>query len=513
MLFYLFATFGLISTAFALWMAFVFYNFHYSAHKRGIRSAAAKLPGLDTKPLIGNLTQVPRDQKYLVNFFTRLAVDFQGLCYLFLGPEPFLFLGKANHAGVVFKGSKHSEKATTYYMFHPWLGTGLLTSDGEKWRTRRKMLTPAFHFDILDRSLATMMKHCSVAIGVLNEKADEGGFVDVWDTMSLLALDIVSDAAMGVDLGSLKRNPASLEYVDNRATVTEMMMDRFKNPLLWNDVIYNYLTPVGRKFNRTVAALHTFTTNVITTRWAEIKDQLDEVKEKRRSFLDLLLIAKQEHGLSFVDIREEVDTFMFEGHDTTAAAMSFVLQMLCNYPEVMQKLQEEVDEAFATVALEEENVQEVKKVLQSMPYLDAVLKEGLRMFPSVPSIGRTLTDDIEIEGYKLLQGTQVILHIYAIHHDPELYSEPYTFNPDRWINKEVPIDEHPYCYVPFSAGPRNCIGQKFALLEDKLIISSIARHFDLKSDTEHKDMEVFGQVIMRPVKYFNIKFTRRSEQK
>ncbi|XP_075250518.1 cytochrome P450 4V2-like [Convolutriloba macropyga] len=511
MLYYVLWAFGLVSASLFLWLAAAFYSFNFTKQHRRIREAVGKLPGLKRSPIVGNLPQMPRDQQNLVNFFTRIAEEFQGLCYLFVGFQPFLFLGKATHATIVFKGSKHSEKATTYYLFHRWLGTGLLTSGGEKWKTRRKMLTPAFHFDILDRSLVTMMKHTSVAMDIFKQHADQSKWVDVWDLMSLLALDIVADAAMGVDLKSQQRNPESVDYVDNRATVTEIMMDRFRNPLMWNDFIYFNFTSMGRKNADTVKKLHNFTTNVITTRWTEIKDQLDQIKEKRRSFLDLLLVAKEDHGLTFTDIREEVDTFMFEGHDTTAAAMSFVLQMLSNYPETLKKLQEEVDESFSGVRLEEDNVKEVKKVLQSMPYLDAVLKEGLRMFPSVPSIGRTLTEDIDIEGYKQLEGTQVILHIYAIHHDPDFYKDPYIFNPDRWINREVPIEEHPYCYVPFSAGPRNCIGQKFAQLEEKLIIASIVKKFNLESDTEHKDLHVYGQVIMRPVKDFFIKFTNRED--
>merc|ERR1712004_716443 len=85
-----------------------------------------------------------------------------------------------------------------------------------------------------------------------------------------------------------------------------------------------------------------------------------------------------------------------------------------------------------------------------MPYLDAVLKEGLRMFPSVPSIGRTLTEDTEINGHKLYKGTDITIHIYSIHHDPEFYQEPLKFNPDRWINNEVPVHDNPYIYIPFS---------------------------------------------------------------
>ncbi len=85
-----------------------------------------------------------------------------------------------------------------------------------------------------------------------------------------------------------------------------------------------------------------------------------------------------------------------------------------------------------------------------MTYLDAVLKESLRMFPPVASLGRELTEDAEIDGHRLLKGTQVLVQIYATHHDPDIYREPFKFDPDRWVNKEVPVDEEPYCFIPFS---------------------------------------------------------------
>merc|ERR1711894_182975 len=154
---------------------------------------------------------------------------------------------------------------------------------------------------------------------------------------------------------------------------------------------------------------------------------------------------------------------MFEGHDTTSASMSCVLQSLCNWPEVLKKLQDEVDGAFDRgLSFEEGNANQVKMTLMSLPYLEAVIKESLRMYPSVPMFGRSLSEDVEINGHLISEGTLTTVMPYAIHHDPEVYKDPLTFNPDRWINNEVPIEENPYCYIPFSAGPRNCIGQKFA---------------------------------------------------
>ncbi len=121
---------------------------------------------------------------------------------------------------------------------------------------------------------------------------------------------------MGVKLEAQQKCPDSLDYVQNREKVTEMITDRFKSPWLWHDFTYFNILPVGRHFVKLVNSLHKFTSNVIERRWEEIRDDVDGmILQKKQSFLDLLLLAKEANNLSFEDVREEVDTFMFEGEN------------------------------------------------------------------------------------------------------------------------------------------------------------------------------------------------------
>ncbi|XP_075264637.1 cytochrome P450 4C1-like, partial [Convolutriloba macropyga] len=185
-LLYIFSACGLLLSSFVSWLLFRFLVVHYSQKPRAIRKAASKLPGLEWRPVIGNITQIPRVKKDVIHFLTRLGVQFNGMFYLMFGPQPIVVITKGSIAAQILKSSKHSEKSFLYGLLHPWLGTGLLTSNGEKWRHRRKLITPAFHFDILDRSFVSMMKHTKVALDIIESKADREEFVDIWETMSML---------------------------------------------------------------------------------------------------------------------------------------------------------------------------------------------------------------------------------------------------------------------------------------------------------------------------------------
>ena len=130
----------------------------------------------------------------------------------------------------------------------------------------------------------------------------------------LSALDIISDSAMGVELEAQLRNPDSLHYVQSRDRVSLLVIERFRTIWLFGNSFYYSITRKGREERRLVKNMHKFTENVILQRWKELQENIEEFRNrKKNSFLDLLLLTKQDSNLSFRDIREEVDTFMFEG--------------------------------------------------------------------------------------------------------------------------------------------------------------------------------------------------------
>jgi cytochrome P450 family 4 len=191
------------------------------------------------------------------------------------------------------------------------------------------------------------------------------------------------------------------------------------------------------------------------------------------------------------DIRQEVDTFMFGGHDTTTSGISFCLHNIAKHPEVQRKIFEELEEQIGDAgSLTITN-------LSKLHYLELVIKESLRLFAPVPSIARKLSEETTICGYTLPEGCNISLSPFSMGRDPEIFPDPLAFKPERFDVETTTDKVNPYAYIPFSAGPRNCIGQKFAVNEMKSCICHIIRSFELTVSKEHEELDIYGDLILK----------------
>ncbi|XP_061440380.1 cytochrome P450 4V2 [Rhineura floridana] len=434
------------------------------------------------------------------------------LVQLWLGPQPNLILIHPDTVEVVLSSSKHITKSSSYKFLQPWLGTGLLTSTGGKWRSRRKMLTPTFHFAILADFLEVMNEQASILVQKLEKHVDKETF-DCFSYITLCALDIICETAMGKNIGAQDHKDS--EYVRAVYRMSDLVHHRQKSPWLWPDLLY-LMFQEGREHYRSLKILHSFTDSVIAEKARELKSREqhksdvasngEQSKGKiRRAFLDMLLNAIDDDGnkLSYLDIREEVDTFMFEGHDTTAAAMNWAIYLLASHPEAQRKVHSELDEVFG-----DSDRHITMDDLKELRYLDCVIKEALRLFPSVPLLARTLSEECYIRGFKIPKGINAIIVPYAVHREPDVFPEPEEFRPERFFPENA-AGRHPYAYVPFSAGPRNCIGQRFAQMEEKTVLATILRHFRVESVQKRDQLGPVGELILRPSQGIWIQLKRR----
>jgi len=172
--------------------------------------------------------------------------------------------------------------------------------------------------------------------------------------------------------------------------------------------------------------------------------------------------------------------------------MNFTCFLIASNPDVQAKVHAELDRVFGNDSARPCSKQD----LDELEYLECVIKESLRLLPSVPFIAREVQQDFTYRNYQLLKGTTAVIFIYFIHRDPEQFPNPDQFDPDRFL-PENSQNRLPYAYVPFSAGSRNCIGQRFALLEEKIVLSSILRRFRLKTRQTIDDLHLSFEVILR----------------
>lgn len=320
---------------------------------------------------------------------------------------------------------------------------------------------------------------------------------------------------MGVSINALD-NPDN-EYVHAIKDFGSIVIQRTFSALRSFPLLY-FLHPFYWRQRKLIKIMHHFTNSVIKAKRAALKEKLangnskGESKpseddgaygtKKRMTFLDLLM---NESSLSDTDIREEVDTFMFEGHDTTTSGIFFSLMALALHQDVQNRLYEEIrgvlgDDAKSTTL--------TNGVLQEMKYLDIVIKEVLRIYSSVPIIGRELLENVEINGCKVPRGTAVVVILYNVHRNPEVYPDPERFDPERFSENHA-HKRGPYDYVPFSAGARNCIGQKYALLEMKVMLVKLLAAYRFLPGKSTDSIRVQGDFVLRPSGYMALRIEKR----
>nr|KAG5710947.1 hypothetical protein BaRGS_013681 [Batillaria attramentaria] len=349
------------------------------------------------------------------------------------------------------------------------VGDGLLVADGAKWARSRRLLTPAFHFDILKPYVAVSNAACDVMLRKLKRHADEKKSIEMFGMISLCTLDIIMQCAMSYK-DDIQEKGDSHPYVQAVTDLTNLNVERNRNPLVHWDFVF-YMTPNGRRWKTLCDTAHAVSERVINAR----KDKLEKEgppQKRYLDFLDILLTAKDDsgQGMTSLEIRNEVDTFMFEGHDTTASAISWTLYSLCKNPEYQQRVQTEVDHILQGRQSDDIRWEDLSK----FELLTMVLKEVMRMHPPVPVISRRLVEPLQLGDTTIAPGNDVSVHIYNLHHNPAVWSDPWSFRPERFHPDNMQGMDH-YAFLPFSAGPRNCIGQHFAMNEEKVVVARLLR--------------------------------------
>lgn len=408
----------------------------------------------------------------------------------------------------LYSSTTHIDKSDQYNLFYGWLGDGLLTSTGTKWKKHRKAITPSFHFSILQQFIEIFE---NVGNNLITKLESEEGkdSVEISKIISLYALDVICEAAMGVKVNALEGKES--DYIKHIKQMCSVFVTRAFSPL--GEQFYPF-TSTCYKEKESLKVIHRYIENVISQRKEERqKGSLSDKKKnsesdgikKRLAFLDLLLDLKIDgQPLSMRDLRDEVNTFMFEGHDTTASAIMFCLFMLANNPEVQKKAVAEQHDIFGEDC---SNATATFSNFNEMKYLDLVIKETLRLYPSVPFYARKLAEDVELKGTIYPKGMRIVLIPFLMHRNPKYFKDPEQFIPERFEDKSKRLPS--YAYTPFSAGARNCIGQKFAVLEMLSVVSKVLRKYELLPAKPKHELQLASETILISKNGVRISFRKR----
>lgn len=401
---------------------------------------------------------------------------------------------------LILTNPKHLEKSQTYNLLHDWLGMGLLTSKGQQWHSRRKILTPAFHFTILQEFVDIFNKETNRLVTGIKKICDQP-YIDVVKPITQFTLYSIGETSLGKDF---REDPKSKQYLQAVHDYGDNFVYRMVRPWLYHPFLYK-LSSAGRRNVETIEILHDFSSNIIKERYKLFEEnKIIYTDKKRLALLDLMIKARN-NGAAMDDVamREEIDTFILGGYDTTAVSLSHTLMLLANEEEIQEELYQEI------IAVVENPNSPTFAELQDLKYAERCIKESLRIYPSAHIISRIAGEDVTTkDGYIIPKGCDICIHIIDMHRSPHLYENPEKFDPDRFLPENI-AERHPYSYIPFSAGSRNCIGQKYAMLEMKAALCGILGSFKLEAVTKPKELRHKADIIIRPIGEIKVKFVLR----
>nr|CAH0113244.1 unnamed protein product [Daphnia galeata] len=475
---------GWMPSTFTVWLA-TFFTFVaicvFSKKRLAFIEHCNSIPGPPAPiPLLGNALELMRDPdelfQFLIDYLHEWRQHFPVLRF-WLGPFPIFLLYTPEGTEALLGSNKLIDKSREYQYLHPWLSTGLLTSTGTKWHGRRKMLTPTFHFKILEDFIDIFNKQSVVLVDKLREAhqdmvANNRDRINLFPYVARCTLDIICETAMGRHVDAQLNNDS--EYVKAVCTLGRIVQTRQAQPWLQPEVLFQ-CHPMAKTQQKCLNILHGFTDKVLQERKAEHRiRKAEELAQKENKKLP-----------TSADVDDN-------GQDTTAAAVSWCLYLIGSHPEVQESLSEELNRVFGT----SDRAMTMTDILQ-LKYLECCIKEALRLYPSVAMYGRTLSEDATIHGYVIPAGSTVAVIPYSLHRDPVQFPDPERFDPERFMGDKK-RNRHPYAYVPFSAGPRNCIGQKYAVMEEKVVLATVLRNFHLESLEKREDLVLIGELVLRP---------------
>lgn len=413
-----------------------------------VRRTIPRMPG---RPFIGPLREMQADRgRFLIESHARYGDTFSVSIFgreIVFTRDPALI----NAINVTHAQSFH-KPAHIKMMWEPFLGQGLVPNDGPSWKRQHKLIMPGFHKRRVDAYASTMVDFTErlLAHWVPGEQRD------VRADLLELALEIVTKTLFDIDIAAGDASAIHRAMVDVSERLvgdSDLLIPR---PRWWP-------TESNRRKYKAIRALEDIIARVLEDRRSHGEDRGD-------LFSHMVFARDEAGGMSDKQLRDESMTLIFAGHETTAHALTWTWYLLAKHPEVAQRVQEELARVLAGGRVTIEHLPE-------LTYLECVIKESLRVLPSVWAYAREAQEDLTLAGFTLKKGTTVTVSHLAMGHNETYYPEATRFRPERWtreFEKNLPKGT----YTPFAAGPRVCLGKQFAMMEMLMVLATMLSAFE-----------------------------------
>ncbi|NP_001164739.1 cytochrome P450 3A6 [Oryctolagus cuniculus] len=459
------------------------------------------IPGPTPLPFIGTILEY---RKGIWDFDIECRKKYGKMWGLFDGRQPLMVITDPDMIKTVLVKECYSV-FTNRRSFGPvgFMKKAVSISEDEDWKRVRTLLSPTFTSGKLKEMLPIIAQYGDVLVKNLRQEAEKGKPVDLKEIFGAYSMDVITGTSFGVNIDSL-RNPQD-PFVKN---VRRLLKFSFFDPLLLSITLFPFLTPIFEALH--ISMFPKDVMDFLKTSVEKIKDDRLKDKQKRRvDFLQLMINSQNSKeidshkALDDIEVVAQSIIILFAGYETTSSTLSFIMHLLATHPDVQQKLQEEIDTLLPNKELA------TYDTLVKMEYLDMVVNETLRLYPIAGRLERVCKKDVDINGTFIPKGTIVMMPTYALHRDPQHWTEPDEFRPERFSKKNKD-NINPYIYHPFGAGPRNCLGMRFALMNIKLALVRLMQNFSFKLCKETQvPLKLGKQGLLQPEKPIVLKVVSR----
>lgn len=469
-----------------------------------------RIPGPPGWPLLKNLPELIFSQdgmgNTVLNFIRKYSINasYKGIFKMDILVKKVVFFNSPDSAQVLLTSTNY-QRSKDYDKFTPYMGNGLFLSYGQKWLHDRKSLTAGFSKLSLDNYIPTLNEK---AVVLSQQLGEIGTVLDVLEIMRKFSLESVLNAALEVT--DMEESKSFLRNYNIQIQVlSSIVMQRVVNVFYRIDLIFN-LSNKAELLRGASQYLKSVASGVFHKKRAmmllEFEHGQDSSRnEPSRSLLRCLMKLHFNDPLRFDEtaVVDHLNSIITGGNDTTSVSLCLALYYIATHEKCQTTLRRDIA-AFNCSTITSSNV-------NSLRYLDAVLKETLRIYSLAPIITRNLDNDLKFGDYTIPKNSEIVLCIEAIHMDEQLYQNADKFMPERWLpGNEHMRSNHPFSYLPFSGGRRNCIAKKFALIELKLALIHIIRNFDVKLLTS-KDLKLDMSLTLKPVSQISMSFKKRNK--
>ncbi|XP_053691294.1 cytochrome P450 4c21-like [Sabethes cyaneus] len=463
------------------------------------------LPGPPSLPLLGSsylfFGKTTSEIFYTFTQLTRKYSQQGSPVRFYLGTMPFVIISRPEDARVILNSAACLEKPWIY-RFTPL--EGIFSLPAQKWRLHRKIIQPSFSWNVLKSFIPLFQAKVHILLDNLQIMANQHEPFDVYDYVSACTLDMVYATTLGLEM-DIQRQPRC-NYLEVLDELFELVTKRVTNVLLHPEWLYR-LTSHHRRESKARQVFTTPAKEILRHR--PIKEEYSKENATTTAEPQILiqqLYAAAEKNCHFDRnaIEKELNTMIFGGNETTASTVANTLLLIAMHPPVQDQLITELERIFGN------NIDEISiQQLQQLEYMEMVLKESMRLFPITAILGRTTESEVQLNQLTIPAGVNIAIDVFNIHRNPRYWGS----DADMFIPERFQCFEHnPVAFLAFSAGPRNCIGKRYAWISMKIMLAGVLHRFRLSTELRMEEVRLKAAMTIKVVNKHILTMSMRTKQ-